>query len=192
MKERGDSEEAQIAKMREIQNAIKAQEDYLKSINGSQIDINKLEEEWWSYQNRILESTEQTANANEKNAQAIQAAVDAQIALNNALKERNVHVFNSETGQWEWQANPTAVSSARNALISAAQNLPDGIRENFMREYGINLPSSSTVSNVGGTSNYGNTYNFGNFTLTEEQAKSMSVYELARLSAALGAYNNSP
>lgn len=192
MKERGDSEESQIAKMREIQKAIKAEEDYLKSINGSQIDINKLEEEWWSYQNRILESTEQTANANEKNAQAIQAAVDAQIALNNALKERNVHVFNSETGQWEWQANPTAVSSARNALISAAQNLPDGIRENFMREYGINLPSSSTVSNVGGTSNYGNTYNFGNFTLTEEQAKSMSVYELARLSAALGAYNNSP
>lgn len=192
MEERGDSEEAQIAKMREIQKAIKAEEDYLKSIKGSQIDINKLEEEWWSYQNRILESTEQTANANEKNAQAIQAAVDAQIALNNALKERNVHVFNSETGQWEWQANPTAVSSARNALISAAQNLPDGIRENFMREYGINLPSSSTVSNVGGTSNYGNTYNFGNFTLTEEQAKSMSVYELARLSAALGAYNNSP
>lgn len=192
MKERGDSEESQIAKMREIQKAIKAQEDYLKSINGSQIDINKLEEEWWSYQNRILESTEQTANANEKNAQAIQAAVDAQVALNNALKERNVHVFNSETGQWEWQANPTAVSSARNALISAAQNLPDGIRENFMREYGINLPASSTVSNVGGTSNYGNTYNFGNFTLTEEQAKSMSVYELARLSAALGAYNNSP
>ena len=117
--------------------------------------------------------------------------MDAQIALNNAMKERNVHVFNSATGRWEWQADPSAVQSARENLFNAAQNLPDGIRENFVREYGITLPGAQSVSNINGTNNYGNTYNFGSFTLTEDQARSMSVYELARLSQTLGVYGNS-
>lgn len=191
MQERGDSEDALKAKMREIQNALKAEENYLISIKGSKIDINKLEEEWWSYQNKIQDSAEKTKESEEATAKAIQDAVDAQIALNNAMKERNVHVFNAETGRWEWQADPSAVQSARENLINAAQNLPDGIRENFVREYGITLPGAQSVSNINGTNNYGNTYNFGSFTLTEDQARSMSVYELARLSQTLGVYGNS-
>ena len=191
MQERGDSEDALKAKMREIQKALKAEENYLISIKGSKIDINNLEEEWWSYQNKIQESAEKTKEAEEATAKAIQDAVDAQIALNNAMKERNVHVFNSATGRWEWQADPSAVQSARENLFNAAQNLPDGIRENFVREYGITLPGAQSVSNINGTNNYGNTYNFGSFTLTEDQARSMSVYELARLSQTLGVYGNS-
>ena len=40
-----------------------------------------------------------------------------------------------------------------------------------------------------GTQNNGDTYNYGNITLTEAQARSTTVYELARLSRGLRAYS---
>lgn len=47
------SEDAQKAKMKQIQQALHAQAQYLRSIGGSQSDINALSAEWWEWQEKI-------------------------------------------------------------------------------------------------------------------------------------------
>lgn len=61
MEKQGASEEDQKNKMRQIQQALHAQAQYLRSIGGSQADINDLSAEWWEWQEKIngeLKSTE--------------------------------------------------------------------------------------------------------------------------------------
>lgn len=211
MQERGDSVEDQIAKMREIQDALNKEADYYRSIGEDQATINGLSQEWWSYHNKIESLMQQEAEDAEKQAKAIQDAVDAQRALDNALDQRNVRIYNAQTGQWEWSANPSNVQSAREALNNALS----GFSASDMAAFQSALASSMAADNLGninsiiqnaafnrgdwtpisgvprgGVNNYGNTYTFGNVTLTESQAKSMSVYELAQLSGRLGIYQN--
>ena len=55
------SEDTQKAKMKQIQQALHAQAQYLRSIGGSQADINALSAEWWEWQEKIngtLKSTD--------------------------------------------------------------------------------------------------------------------------------------
>lgn len=55
------SEDTQKDKMRQIQHALHAQAQYLRSIGGSQADINALSAEWWEWQEKIngtLKSTD--------------------------------------------------------------------------------------------------------------------------------------
>ena len=47
------SEDTQKDKMRQIQQALHAQAQYLRSIGGSQADINALSAEWWEWQEKI-------------------------------------------------------------------------------------------------------------------------------------------
>lgn len=202
MKERGDSEEDQIAKMREIQEALRKEYEYLESIKGDQTTINNLYQEWYSYANQISDLEGKAADEAQKHADAIQAAVDAQKALDNILKNRSVRVYNASTGQWEWQADPAAVASAQSDLnnaISSAGYTQDAwallysalsgiasIKDNWLNS------GPGAVSNAFGGNSYGNTYNFGNIRLSEAQAQSMTVAEFARLANALPAFNNSP
>ena len=61
MEKQGASEDAQKDKMRQIQQALHAQAQYLRSIGGSQADINALSAEWWEWQEKIngtLKSTD--------------------------------------------------------------------------------------------------------------------------------------
>ena len=213
MQARGDSEEDQIAKMREIMAALEAERQYLASIKGDQATINGLAEEWWNYQNKITDLQEQAAEAAQQQADAVQAALEATIALANAEKQRSVRVYKAATGQWEWQADPSAVASAQEAYNNAMSGLSDEERLLYqaalaewletVQNLGANgvvnptsnyIPAaagSSTLSNLLNNINNGATYNFGGFTLTEAQAKAISVYDFARLSGALVAYNNS-
>ena len=202
MKERGDSEEDQIAKMREIQKALRKEYKYLKSIKGDQITINNLYQEWYSYANQISDLEGKAADEAQKHADAIQAAVEAQKALDNILKNRSVRVYNAATGQWEWQADPAAVASAQSDLnnaISSAGYTQDtwallysalsgiaSIKDNWLNS------GPGAVSNAFGGNSYGNTYNFGRISLSEVQAQNMTVAEFARLANALPAFNNSP
>lgn len=62
MEKQGASEDAQKEKMRKIQQALHAQAEYLRSIGGSQADINALSAEWWEWQEKIngtLKSTDE-------------------------------------------------------------------------------------------------------------------------------------
>lgn len=59
------SEDSQKAKMKQIQQALHAQAQYLRSIGGSQADINALSAEWWEWQEKIngtLKSTDDLLN----------------------------------------------------------------------------------------------------------------------------------
>lgn len=59
------SEDTQKAKMRQIQQALHAQAQYLRSIGGSQSDINALSAEWWEWQEKIngtLKNTDDLLN----------------------------------------------------------------------------------------------------------------------------------
>lgn len=59
------SEDTQKAKMKQIQQALHAQAEYLRSIGGSQADINALSAEWWEWQEKIngtLKSTDDLLN----------------------------------------------------------------------------------------------------------------------------------
>lgn len=202
MKERGDSEEDQIAKMREIQEALRKEYEYLESIKGDQTTINNLYQEWYSYANQISDLEKQAADEAQRQADAIQAAVEAQKALDNILKNRSVRVYNAKTGQWEWQADPAAVASAQSelndaiagtgytqdawALLYSALSGIASIKDNWLNS------GPGAVSNAFGGNSYGNTYNFGSIRLSEAQAQSMTVAEFARLANALPAFNNSP
>ena len=202
MQERGDSEEDQIAKMREIQEALRKEYEYLESIKGDQTTINNLYQEWYGYANQISDLEKQAADEAQKHADAIQAAVEAQKALDNLLKNRSVRVYNAAAGQWEWQADPSAVASAQSDLnnaISSAGYTQDAwallysaisgmasIKDNWLNS------GPHAISNAFGGNSYGNTYNFGSIRLSEAQAQSMTVAEFAKLANALPAFNNSP
>nr|DAR09630.1 MAG TPA: minor tail protein [Caudoviricetes sp.] len=54
------SEDTQKDKMRQIQQALHAQAQYLRSIGGSQSDINALSAEWWEWQEKINGSLKST------------------------------------------------------------------------------------------------------------------------------------
>lgn len=200
MEARGDSEDKLIAKQRQIQDAIKAEADYLKSIGGSQVEINNLTKEWYDIQNKIQSSTEATADA-------IQRAVDAQLALQKAINERNVRVYNASTGRWEWQANAEAVESA----LKTYQDSVSGMSASDLAKVasgvltnGANLQNALTASgwyaNLTGSANGGKAqtgggsvvnYNFGGFTLSEAQAKTTTVYQLAQMAGKLNLFVNS-
>lgn len=211
MQERGDSEEDQIAKMREIMQALTNEANYLKSIKGDQVTINNLTQEWYSYQNKISDLTEQHAQDAERQAEALQKAYEAQKALNNALKDRSVRYYNAGTGQWEWGANQQNVDSAREALQQAlaAAGISNmsawGLQYSMMAgmesihatgDYLNSHPGMSVwdlprigqngvTNNNMGTNNYGTTYNINGINLTEQQARGTSVYELAQMSRGL-------
>ncbi len=55
MQERGDDEEAQVAKMRQIQDALHQQAEYMRKVGSSEADINALSQEHWQYTKKINE-----------------------------------------------------------------------------------------------------------------------------------------
>ena len=205
MQARGDSEEKQIAKIREIQSALKKEWEYLQSIEGGQITINGLYEEWYEYNTKIsniqeslAQTAEKEAEEAERQAKAYQDALAAQIALQNVLKNRSVRIFNRSTGQWEWQANPSDAASARDAANNALSQLSTPaqrsvIGQAFYQSNGFGNSLVDFLSRISGgnsssTNNYGNTYNFGGLTIPEAVAKTLTVFDLAKLSASLPIY----
>lgn len=211
----GASDEKQIAKMKEIQDALHNQADYMRSIHADQADINGLSVEWYNYQDKITDLMDEQAEAAQKQADAMQAVLDAQIALDNALRNnRTTRYYNAETGQWEYGADAGTVEKAREDLNKAleaagispeswamqyslmnAAAMADSIRHTdgiFRPSYGDvpNIPRGGVTTNNLGGNNYGNTYNIAGVTLTEDQARGTSVYELVRMSRQLAIYGN--
>ena len=136
----------------------------------------------------------------ERQAEAIQAAVDAQIALNNAMKNRNVRIYNAKTGQWEWVANPNDVANAKKARDDA---LADVAPENMDTYYdllakailaaynpalsdsGLREVGAGTSKQLIGTIHNGDNYNMGQITLSELEAKTTTLYDLAQAARSL-------
>ncbi|CAJ0596467.1 unnamed protein product [Cylicocyclus nassatus] len=339
LQESGASESEQIAKLREVQDALHNEAEYLrttpeylaKSAEALK-DVVDLSAEWWSVDKQIadinqkiidkqneqikqqLEYAKQArddrVSALEKELDALDAElsglkkkneeekkqnelIEKRIALENALNERNVRVFNAQTGRFEWVANQQTVEKARkdysNALteieISASEerinariadvklqieevkrqydrleklinsadneqnhaaasteiknymsgssytgsynadgtktvkvnpdgNAPKGLlvgdkvitgggtyeitgfkpgggyESRLLSEAQSNPTQISTTQNKIGTQNNGNIYNVSGIKLSEAQAKSTTLYELAQRAEGLGIYNN--
>lgn len=76
MKERGDSEEDQIAIMRKIQKALHIEANYLRTIEGESANVKALSQEWWSIENDIADILENRIaealkEANAEHAEAV-------------------------------------------------------------------------------------------------------------------------
>ena len=195
MRERGDSEEDLIEKMREIQDALHDEAEYLRSIGGSQTDINGLSTDWWRIENQIADLLKVEEETTEDTADNLERALAAQEALDNVLRQRNVHYYNAATGQWEWTANPSNVLAAQTSLDDALSGLSVADYLRFLAQTApgtiSQLGAGRWSSNIkGGTNNYGSTYNIGGISISEQDAKSMSVYQLLQLSKSLGIYSS--
>jgi TP901 family phage tail tape measure protein len=225
MQERGDPVDEQIAKQREIQEALAAQANYMRSIGSDQTDILKLSTEWWSIQNainKLLETSQDGVNDSKeeqlKLEERILAVQEAQAALANAQKERNIRVFNSKTGQWEWVANASDVSKAKDSVKDAQEKLSeyDGDKsgyedvisklltydpnaqtagstfsaEGVVRAAGAgNAMTNATTTNSIGQQMNGNIYQIAGMSFTEEQARGITLYDLAKMSNNLTIYS---
>lgn len=149
----GASTDEIVAKQRQIQDALKAQENYMRSIGASQTEINALATEWYEIENKILKTQQDLfdqlkrtideyydAAVNDKKKELeyeekILAVQKAQIALQNAQNERNVRYFNAASGQWEWGANAKNVQSAKEALSKAQDALVDNQEQAAWAEF---------------------------------------------------------
>lgn len=148
LKASGKSDEEIIAKQKEIQKALHAQAEYMRSIGANQADINALSTEWWNIQNDILSIQEAQVKKQQELFDTLKKTIDdyydtavtdkkkeleyeekilevqkAEAALANAQKERTVRFFNASTGQWEWGANQKNVKSAQDTLKKAQEAL---------------------------------------------------------------------
>lgn len=185
----GSNDRARIVTMQQIMDVLQQQIDHMREIGADQTDINQLCVEWWRYHNQISDLMEQEAQSATEQAEALERARNAQEALNNALRERNVHIYNAATGQWEWAANPSTVAAAQSELDEARAAIPM-----YSNPYGPGYKSSLFAPKGGtsivnsGTKNYGATYNIGGINISEADAKSMSLYQLLQLSKSLGIY----
>lgn len=225
MQERGDPVDEQIAKQREIQEALAAQADYMRSIGSDQTDILKLSTEWWNIQNainKLLETSQDGVNDSKeeqlKLEERILAVQEAQAALANAQNERNIRFYNSKTGQWEWIANASDVSKAQESLKDAQEKLSeyDGdttgyddvisklltydpsaqtlssafSAEGVVRAAGAGsaMTNATTTNSIGQQMN-GNIYQIAGMSFTEEQARGMTLYDLAQMSNNLTIYS---
>lgn len=135
MEKQGASEDDQKNKMRQIQQALHAQAEYLRSIGANQSDINALSAEWWEWQEKIngelknaddllseLQNALQESVDRESDALDDEiAAIDAQIE---ALKKRK----DSKDEELTLEEKILAVQQAQ-------KNLADARNERTIRQY---------------------------------------------------------
>ena len=138
MRERGASEEDQIKKIQQIQKALKAEADYLKEIGASQTEINKLEKEWWSYQDEIydirldllkselalMEEREDDTETQIAKAREIQAVLREQI---DALKEIGASQTEINKLEKEWWELENEIADKTNQLAEDRLSLEEKI-----------------------------------------------------------------
>ena len=149
LEKQGGSEEAQKNKMRQIQNALNAQADYMRSIGYSQAEINDLSSEWYDWQKKINEQTQTMENLLSDLQSAMQdslssqqeardaelAAIDAQI---DALKKRK----ESKDDELTLEEKILAVQKAQ-ANLANAQN------ERTIRQYNAKTGQWEWVADAG-------------------------------------------
>lgn len=216
MKERGDDADKLIEKERQIQAILHEQAEYLRASNGDQKDILSLSTEWWKYENDIQKQINSAKEDQLELEEKILAVQEAQAALANAQAERTVRYYNEATNQWEWAANPKDVQSAEKSLSSAQEALKkyDGglgeygdVVDNLLTDHsggmsgvssGANglsqmagaqntTTNTTTTSTIGHQMN-GNVYQIAGLTFNEQQAKSLTLHDLAQLSGNLRIY----
>ena len=111
--ERLKAEEERLKKLEEERKLLEEQ----KKLQQQMFD--ELKSAVDDYYAKLISEKEEELSLEEK----ILAVQQAQAALANAQRERNVRYYNASTGQWEWQANAKNVQSAKDALKKAQDDL---------------------------------------------------------------------
>lgn len=128
LEKQGASEDAQKAKMREIQDALSAQADYMRSIGASQADINDLSSEWYDWQKKIKEQTKsmddllsELKDAMQDSLSSQQDARDAELAALDAQLDALKRQKETKDDQLTLDEKILAVQKAQ-ADLANAQN----------------------------------------------------------------------
>lgn len=138
MRERGASEEDQIKKIQQIQEALHLEADYLRQIGTSQEEINELSKEWWSYQGEIydirldllkselalMEEREDDTETQIAKAREIQAVLREQI---DALKEIGASQTEINKLEKEWWEYENEIAEKTNKLAEDRLSLEEKI-----------------------------------------------------------------
>ena len=141
-----------ISMYQKVQDLLHQQAEYLRLIGAEQEEINNLSSEWYNIQQDI-ESLKEDAlqNALEAATKPIEeeinlreeakrkeeeqldieekkkAVLEAQKKLLDTMAQRNVRVYNTATGQWEWQSNAQDIQDAKEELENAQKEYDDAI-----------------------------------------------------------------
>ena len=141
-----------ISMYQKVQDLLHQQAEYLRLIGAEQEEINNLSSEWYNIQQDI-ESLKDDAlqNALEAATKPIEeeinlreeakrkeeeqldieekkkAVLEAQKKLLDTMAQRNVRVYNTATGQWEWQSNAQDIQDAKEELENAQKEYDDAI-----------------------------------------------------------------
>lgn len=132
----GKSEEEQIKKIREIQDVIHREADYLRSIKADQTEINALSTKWWQLENQIASLQEQIQKRQDEILGSLADALDdylksAEDALTGPLQDQLDAL----------KAQKDAISDAREeeekllAVEKARIALENAQRERTVRQY---------------------------------------------------------
>lgn len=138
MRDRGASEEDQIKKIQQIQEALHLEADYLRQIGASQEEINNLGKEWWSYQDEIydirldllkselalMEEREDDTETQIAKAREIQAVLREQI---DALKEIGASQTEINKLEKEWWELENEIADKTNQLAEDRLSLEEKI-----------------------------------------------------------------
>lgn len=141
-----------ISMYQKEQDLLHQQAEYLRLIGAEQEEINNLSSEWYNIQQDIeslkddalqnaLEAAtkpiEKEINLREEAKQQEEeqldieekkkAVLEAQKKLLDTMAQRNVRVYNTATGQWEWQSNAQDIQDAKEELENAQKEYDDAI-----------------------------------------------------------------
>ena len=141
-----------ISMYQKVQDLLHQQAEYLRLIGAEQEEINNLSSEWYNIQQDIeslkedaLQSALEAATkpieeeinlreeAKQKEEEQLdieekkKAVLEAQKKLLDTMAQRNVRVYNTATGQWEWQSNAQDIQDAKEELENAQKEYDDAI-----------------------------------------------------------------
>lgn len=168
----GASDDAQIRKILEIQASLQVQAAYYEQIGDHQLEINNLEAEWLEYEDDIKEIrmellkssyelaegylSEQlnllkSARDEEKERLNIEekrlAVLEKENALQNAMNERSVKVYNAATGRFEYVENEKEINTAQDELEKARTNYEDALNDQMIGQYNDRLSALKDAMN---------------------------------------------
>jgi TP901 family phage tail tape measure protein len=118
----GEVNEADVKDI--LDNLLRSESKGFNNVDVWSNDLSKVASKYKDIANALKEirdTQKETADYEEKRL----AVLEAEKALTEAQNQRNVRVFNAETGNWEWQRNEEAVEKAQKNLDKAKENVQD-------------------------------------------------------------------
>lgn len=150
------NEELQIQKMREVQDALHEQAEYMRSIGADEKDILALSTEWWKIENDIVETQdkiskqlrEEIADAIDDIGDALENASDAMVAPLQAQLDALTAAHDATEERREEEEKIAAVQEKQLELEKARIALENAQNERTVRQYNAKTGQWEWVANA--------------------------------------------